>query len=172
MQVREIQPDEDAICREIGRMVIAFQRLENELLEIAWFCSDSGAASCASLRGFSRIVKHTKRTVCKYLNGAGFPKSAPIHACFHDAFKHASSAASERNHTIHSLYHQYATLHGPPLIARTTIQPGASGSVTIKYETVTEQTTASSLRAVQDACAELFALHKVLMHELPSTRHA
>src|SRR5437762_2492596 len=101
MENAEVEIAEDAIYREIGKVHVFFQYLENELLEIAWFCIER-TAPFAPQRGFQKTVAYTKQLAGRFLDHAGVPLDAPLRHRFANAFTLAVRAADERNRMVHS----------------------------------------------------------------------
>jgi hypothetical protein len=166
MQRDDTQFNEQGVHQEIGRLNIAFQDLENELLEIEWFCRDRAAATSPPPRGFGKIVKTTKRVVNSFLNRAGVPQGAAVRTRFANAFTAARAASKMRNRTVHSLYRQHETFLGSPELLRSWVERTNAGVVERKFETVTARTIASTVEDVNLAHSQLFALHRVLMYEM------
>src|SRR6266496_251856 len=165
MQIAKPESAEDVIHREIGKVNFLFQYLENELLEIAWFCIEL-AAPFAPPRGFKRTVKYTNQLVGRFLDRVGVPCDAALRDRFANAFLLAIRAADERNRMVHSLYRHHETFYGSPSLVRTWVERGKDGTVKQRFEPVTEQTIGRAFQAVDLAFDQLFDLHRVLMYEL------
>src|SRR5262245_38497996 len=117
MENAEVEITEDAIYREIGKVHVFFQYLENELLEIAWFCIERPAPFVPQ-SGFKKTVTYTKQLVRRFLDQAGVSSDAPLRHRFASAFTLAIRAANERNRMVHSLYRHHETFYGSPAMTR------------------------------------------------------
>ena len=107
-QTRDVgPPDEDAIYRELGRFVVVFQALENELLQLASFALDPehighGQRSVADL-WFGQLVDKTETSV-----GAFLDDHRGAEPEFRDHLKNLLARCREladyRNKVVHSAY--------------------------------------------------------------------
>jgi hypothetical protein len=155
--------DNDVIYRDFGRLMIDFQRLENELLEINWYCTDRTVKASKPLRGFDAILKLTERNVNTFLSR--WHNGEVIRARFTAAFEGCRSVGARRNRIVHSVYHYYESPHGDaPSLMRTYMRTAASGTFDIEYEEINDETLAGVLRSLTDVYGELFALHRELMY--------
>lgn len=167
MRTQELELTREALYRQIGEINVLFQHLENELLEIEWFCTDAEALK--SGRRFVDIVKDTQRTVNAYLNRAAVPQEAPLRSRFARAFTNARAASKQRNRTIHSTYYWHEVFHGSPPVTRTFTERGKNGAVQRKVEAVTPRTIESTSDLLNSTFDDFFGLHRILMYELRPT---
>jgi len=167
MHTQECSLTEEALHRQIGEINVVFQYLENELLEIEWFCTEAEALKPG--RRFVDIIKDARGTVNAYLDRANVPQGAPVRRRFAQAFADVREASKQRNLTVHSTYYWHESFQGSPSLTRTFAQRDKNGTVERKTQPVTPQTVESASELVNSVFEEFFALHRVLMYELPST---
>ena len=166
MDIFEPALTRESLHSQIGEINVVFQYLENELLEIEWFCTDADALTPG--RRFVDIVKDTQRTVNDYLNRANIPQNAPLRSRFARAFADVRAASKQRNRTIHSTYYWHEVFLDSPPLTRT-FNERDNGVVQRKTEAVTPQMIKSTSDWVNGVFEEFFALHRILMYELRHT---
>jgi hypothetical protein len=161
---------DEAIYRDIGRVVVHFQLLENELREIGWFCTAAGHPPGPE-RGFSRIVTHAKRTAGEFLKRSSYPDTADLGARLHAVLTECHVVGHLRNQTVHSLYRHYETIHGQPVFARTSSKTTSGGVLEQSYEELTTEAIAATVNRISSTLQDLFRLHHELMYTRQSVTH-
>jgi hypothetical protein len=103
--------DADAIYRQIGLLVVAFQSLESELMQICWLLTDpayapDGRRALAKL-SFSHLVTETQNRVESFVAEQGLDDSEfrrDFLRRFRGLLAHSRSIARHRNKIVHSAY--------------------------------------------------------------------
>ena len=100
-------PNEDAIYREVGLFVIAFQALQNQLFQLASFALDPehaghGRRAVAGL-WFSDLVHRTAISVSDFLDQRGMDE-AEFRAHLEALLARCRELAHYRNRVVHSAY--------------------------------------------------------------------
>jgi hypothetical protein len=103
--------DADAIYRQIGLFVVAFQSLESELMQICWLLSDppyapDGRKALAKL-SFSELLGETRNRVDGLVARRGLDDSQfrrDFLRTFQELLAHCRSIARHRNKIVHSAY--------------------------------------------------------------------
>jgi hypothetical protein len=97
----------DAIYRQVGLFIVAFQSLENELMQICWLTTDppnspDGRRALADL-SFSKLVTESGNRVDAFLIRRGLDDS-DFRRKFHELLQHCRTIAKLRNQIVHSAY--------------------------------------------------------------------
>lgn len=110
--LRRFRPfDAEAIYREVGRYVVIFQQIEQELLQICWLLAEPAYEPAARAElaqmPFKRLVSETgKRTDAfrdeRDLDDTEFRRN--FWSGFHDLLVHCREIADQRNSIVHSAY--------------------------------------------------------------------
>jgi hypothetical protein len=103
--------DADAIYRQIGLFVVAFQSLETELVQICWLTTDpphapDGRRALAAL-SFSGLVTETGVRVDAFLDRRGSDDPSlgtEFRERFHALLSRCRAIARHRNQIVHSAY--------------------------------------------------------------------
>lgn len=103
--------DADAIYRQIGLFVVAFQSLESELIQICWLLTDppsapDGRRALAKL-SFSELLSESRSRVDSFVARRGLDDSEfsrDFLRRFHELLVHCRSIARHRNKIVHSAY--------------------------------------------------------------------
>jgi hypothetical protein len=103
--------DPDGIYRQIGLVVVLFQSLENELMQICWLLTDppyapDGRRPLANL-SFGHLVKEAAFRVDaliarRHLDDSPFRRD--FHRGFQELLEHCRALARLRNRIVHSAY--------------------------------------------------------------------
>jgi hypothetical protein len=106
-QQPESERTEDAVYRDLGRYVVVFQALQNELVQLASFALDpthsgEGRHQVAELR-FGRLVKATRRSVHQFLD-QHHGEEPEFREHLEGLLQKCLDLAKHRNKVVHSTY--------------------------------------------------------------------
>jgi hypothetical protein len=101
-------PDEDAICRQVGRFVVMFQALESELLQLASYALDPdhtgrGRREAAGL-WFGQLVSKTSEAVDAFLTEHRPADEMDVRGRLERLLADCRELAQHRNRVVHSAY--------------------------------------------------------------------
>jgi hypothetical protein len=110
--LRRLRPfDEEAIYREVGRYVVIFQQIEQELLQICWLLAEPAYDSAARVKltrmPFKQLVSETSKRIDAFRDERGLDDTEFRRAFwtrFHDLLAHCREIADQRNSIVHSAY--------------------------------------------------------------------
>jgi len=156
------------IYEAIGRFVVAFQMLENELGEIIWFCTDSSLSKQSggkreariSEQTFGRLLGLAERVARPHFREAGSEQLAR----FDSAVRRCSDLSARRNGIIHAAYLHVETLEGDVAFVRRRTPRELAGESRLPYENLNVGSFDTALAEIAAVHGELFALHRGLMY--------
>jgi hypothetical protein len=141
----DARPDEDVIYRELGRFVVAFQALANELFQLTSFSLDpehAGHGRRALARvWFGDLVNRTWTNVNDFLNAhRGEDEEAEFRARLEALLAECRELARYRNSVVHSAYLFLEAADGELIgIVRSDMAEGDDGEVELNQELLTEK---------------------------------
>lgn len=158
----------DPIYCGLGRYIIAFQALDNELREIIWFCLPREVESTGTAgKGFDITLQRARAVIGPHLKAKELTALLPR---FSAVYKKCSKVQARRNRIVHSVYQHHETAEGQIQLVRTYVQGVRSGKVlSDSPEEITEQTLESAISDVWEIYGELFELHKALMNHVETS---
>lgn len=160
--------EEDEIFQEIGRFVVCFQILENQLFQTCWLLGGHEGADRRWLAGlgYSRLVSVTGERVHELLRhkekaGSSFAES------YCDLLCRCRKLAERRNGIVHSAY-VYMEAGGEVMgVIRSDMTKGRSGDdAEFDYEAVTVSFLQKSIRELADTGVGLSLARAQLIHWL------
>jgi hypothetical protein len=159
--------DPDGIYRQIGLYVVAFQSLQNELMQICWLLtdppySDSGRRKMAE-ESYSWFVREAGRRVFEFLLDQGRERSE-FAVSFHACLGCCTEIGKNRNRIVHSAYIHLGELQG---IVRSDMKETSGKEVEFDQELLSEQSFSTEMKEIASTAFELAQSRVQLIHWQP-----
>jgi len=160
--------DPDAIYRQIGVYVVAFQQLEDQLLQICWFLTEPSYSERGrrALVGhtYSWLVGETGRRVYRFLCDQDKEESE-FAQHFHSRLHRCHQIGKERNRIVHSAYVHLESGGELRAIVRSDMNKEKGGTdVEFDREYLTEQSFDGELERLATTIFELGTDLRQLIH--------
>ena len=159
--------DSDAIYRELGKAVVAFQWLDNQLRLVASFAISPETAGHAVREArkawYASLVTLTRDVVSAYAARYGGLDSGRFFAQFADIFDRCAELGKRRNRLLHSAYVHIESFGELLAILRSDAHVTPDGRLELDQEELAESSFDDFVRDVAKAGVELGIIHRQLV---------